>query len=491
MIGSPPSRSFPISVIIPCFDQLAFTSQCIASLARHTRPPWELIVVDNGSTDGTACYLAGIRDVAPFPVTILTNAENRGFPAGCNQGIAAARGECVVLLNNDVVVTDGWLDQLVALTCVDPAIGMVGPMSNYTTPPQIILDTPYADLDQMDQFAVLWRQEHRGQWMFAEKLSGFCLLIQRRVLEAIGSLDERFGLGLFDDDDLALRAQRAGFKLAVAVDLFVHHHGSRTFAGAGIDAESLLATNRLRFEQKWGIDSSAAQAVSLVPWRNERLTPTPSGIRPATNSLRRTWAKLFGVGLPRTGTTSIASAMLELGLRTGHACFDETLFDVGDAFFDTPVYVDYPDLDRRYPGSKFILTWRDPHDWYRSFVRNLGPYLHRLRTEFNLDPDRLIDRRCYMHVFGTDELDEDTFLVRYRDHRFRVEEFFTKRPDDLLILDLDTTTDLWDPLYQFLNLPRPDRPFPRINASAIDRWLTLGHPLKLSNETERVVAEVL
>lgn len=249
MIGPSPSASCLASVIVPCFDQLAFTRQCVASLARHTRPPWELIVVDNGSTDGTASYLAGISDVASFPVTILTNAENRGFPAGCNQGIAAARGEFVVLLNNDVVVTDGWLDQLVALARVDPAIGMVGPMSNYTCPPQVVLDAKYADLDQMDRFATTWRQQHRGQWVFAEKLSGFCLLIRRRVLEAIGGLDEGFGLGFFDDDDLAMRARSAGFELAVAVDLFVHHHGSRTFAGAGIDAESLLETNRLRFEQ--------------------------------------------------------------------------------------------------------------------------------------------------------------------------------------------------------------------------------------------------
>ncbi|AGA24795.1 sulfotransferase [Singulisphaera acidiphila] len=491
MIGPSPSASCLASVIVPCFDQLAFTRQCVASLARHTRPPWELIVVDNGSTDGTASYLAGISDVASFPVTILTNAENRGFPAGCNQGIAAARGEFVVLLNNDVVVTDGWLDQLVALARVDPAIGMVGPMSNYTCPPQVVLDAKYADLDQMDRFATTWRQQHRGQWVFAEKLSGFCLLIRRRVLEAIGGLDEGFGLGFFDDDDLAMRARSAGFELAVAVDLFVHHHGSRTFAGAGIDAESLLETNRLRFEQKWGIDSSSAQAVSLVSWGNERTATISSGIRPAMDPSHRTWTKLFGVGLPRTGTTSIAMAMLELGLRTAHACFDEALFDVGDAFFDTPVYVDYPELDRRYPGSKFILTWRDPHAWYASFARNLGPYLCRLRTQSDLDPDQLIDRRCYTLAFGADELGEDAFLKRYHDHRRCVEEYFMNRPGDLLVLDLDATIDLWEPICRFLSLPRPDRPFPRINASAIDRWLTLWHPLKLVSRTERVEAEVL
>ena len=78
-----------------------------------------------------------------------------------------------------------------------------------------------------------WREEHRGQWFTAGKLSGFCLLMKRAVYEAIGGLDEQFGLGFFDDDDLAERARRAGFELAVAHDLFVHHFGSRTFQGTG------------------------------------------------------------------------------------------------------------------------------------------------------------------------------------------------------------------------------------------------------------------
>ena len=103
------------SIIIPCWSQLEFTRQCIS--ARHyTRPPWELIVIDNGSTDGTAAYLSGVQDATAVPVTVISNRENRGFPAAINQGLQQARGEYLVLLNNDVVVTDAWLDQLVALT---------------------------------------------------------------------------------------------------------------------------------------------------------------------------------------------------------------------------------------------------------------------------------------------------------------------------------------------------------------------------------------
>ena len=85
---------------------------------RQTGPNWELIVVDNGSNDGTGDYLAGVQDASPVPVTLIANATNRGFPAAIDQGLEYARGEFLVVLNNDVVVTEGWLGQLVALTSV-------------------------------------------------------------------------------------------------------------------------------------------------------------------------------------------------------------------------------------------------------------------------------------------------------------------------------------------------------------------------------------
>ncbi len=309
------------SIVVPCFNQLEFTQLCVQALFRHSRRTWELIVIDNGSTDDTAVYLAGVRDAASVPVTVVKNAQNRGFPAAVNQGLRQAQGEYLVLLNNDAVVTDGWLDQLVALTRVDvhsdwetsgpegggdpsgarrpalnqdsaeadsrppltptsqggessanrrppfgPSIGLVGPMSNYATPPQLVENVPYRDLDEMQAFARRWRDEHRGKWFTVPKLSGFCMMMTRAVYESIGGLDERFGLGLFDDDDLAERARRAGFALAVARDLFIHHYGSRTFVGNGIDAESLLDENARRFAAKWGQDRPRGRRVALRTW---------------------------------------------------------------------------------------------------------------------------------------------------------------------------------------------------------------------------------
>ncbi len=205
-------------------------------------------------------------------MTVVSNARNLGSPAAINQGPKAARGDYLVLLYNDAVVTDAWLDQLIALAEMEwegttkntkdtkgesgrgnrvrMRIGLTGPMSNYASPPQLVENVPYTNVEEMHEFARRWRAERRGQWFTTGKLSGFCLLMKRAVYEAVGGLDEQFGLGLFDDDDLAERARRAGFELAVAHDLFVHHFGSRTFAGAGIDAEKLLGENGRKFAEK-------------------------------------------------------------------------------------------------------------------------------------------------------------------------------------------------------------------------------------------------
>jgi glycosyltransferase involved in cell wall biosynthesis len=260
---------------------------------RHTRLAWELIVIDNGSTDDTAAYLFGVQDAARVPVTIISNTHNQGFPAAINQGLQLAVGEYLVLVNNDAVVTDGWLDQLIALsraTTNGPEgskIGLVGPMTNYAPPPQLVEHVPYRDLKEMEVFARRWRDEHRGQWFTAAKVSGFCLLMTRDVHESIGGLDERFGLGFFDDDDLALRARQAGFELAVAHDLFVHHFGSRTFVGNAIDAERLLEENARRFEAKWRQHVPEGRRMALRPWLGDE-GPRMTQVSPVENSQVRT-----------------------------------------------------------------------------------------------------------------------------------------------------------------------------------------------------------
>ena len=286
-MGSKSSVPHLTSIIIPAFNQLCFSRLCLIALAGHTVPQFELIVVDNGSTDGTASYLLGVQDHVRFPLKIVSNPKNLGFPAACNQGLREAIGDYLVLLNNDTVVTEGWLEQLIALADSSPTIGMTGPMSNYVSPPQLIEPISYGNLEEMHMFASTWRTTHRGEWFKTPKLSGFCVLIKRQAIDAIGLLDEHFGLGLFDDDDLAIRAARAGFSLAVARDAFVHHFGSRTFAGMGVDTQHLLAHNRALLERKWGLSLDASGEVKLDPWTSI-LSSSKGGVAISANHMHDT-----------------------------------------------------------------------------------------------------------------------------------------------------------------------------------------------------------
>src|SRR5262249_43969882 len=115
-----------------------------------------------------------------------------------------------------------------------------------------------------------------------ERLIGFCLLLRREAYAAVGALDERFGLGFFEDDDLSVRARQAGFRLLVALDVFIHHFGSRTFAGLGIDGHSQLRENFEKFRDKWGAERTAGYRLPEPAQRRER--SAERGVKSETNT---------------------------------------------------------------------------------------------------------------------------------------------------------------------------------------------------------------
>lgn len=237
------------SIVLVTHNQIDYTRQCLASIRFRTDEPYELIVVDNGSTDGTVPFLQSQPDIK-----LITNSENRGFPAAVNQGLQIAEGRQLLLLNNDTIVTTGWLRRMLDALARDPHIGLVGPVSNSVSGPQQI-PVNYRDLSSLDGFAWQRGQTHARQTQDLDRLVGFCLLIRREVVDRIGLMDERFGLGCFEDDDYCRRARQAGFRTAVAMDSFIHHFGSCTFRAAGIDFGRLMRDNQQKFNEKWTVTS--------------------------------------------------------------------------------------------------------------------------------------------------------------------------------------------------------------------------------------------
>lgn len=257
------------SIIIVTFNELGYTKECIESIRLRTDEPYELIFVDNGSTDGTLEYLTSIADAQ-----IIRNRDNRGFPAAVNQGLKLARGEQVLLLNNDTVVSTGWLHKLLTALQSDPKIGLVGPCSNNVSGSQMIAVT-YTEMTSMDGFAWNWGKLHAGRREETDRLIGFCLVIKKALLERIGGLDEQFGIGCFEDDDICLRALRAGWKAVIARDAFVHHYGSRTFAGSGVDFTALMRENRQKFSDKW--EKSHQDSDNRLPQQSFVMKEAPGG----------------------------------------------------------------------------------------------------------------------------------------------------------------------------------------------------------------------
>jgi len=268
--GRTPALSAPAqkltSIIILVHNQLAYTKKCLESLITHTKLPFELICVDNGSTDGTAEYLKAFRreknraEWGCRSMEIIRNGRNLGFPAGNNQGIARAKGDYLLLLNNDVVVTPGWLNRLIAGLERKEEIGIVGPMSNYVDGVQKVEEIHYDpnSLAGLDLFALDFAEKHAGEGKPVWRCVGFCMLIKRAVVEKIGGFDERYGWGHFEDDDFCLRAALAGFRAWVVKDCFVHHFGNKTFIQAGIDYDGNLAKNWETFKQRWSLPPNIA-----------------------------------------------------------------------------------------------------------------------------------------------------------------------------------------------------------------------------------------
>ncbi|MGE5799190.1 MAG: glycosyltransferase, partial [Syntrophaceae bacterium] len=239
-----------VSIVILTFNQMNYTKECVESIRKHTPEPHEILFVDNGSTDGTTQWLRKLsRENGRY--RLIENKTNLGFAKGCNQGIEAASGEYVLLLNNDTVVTKDWLSGMLETLKSAPDIGIVGPMTNCISGIQKVKKVGYSAIDGLERYARTFREKNRHRRTEARRVVGFCILFKRSLVEAIGPLDESFGTGNFEDDDFCARAAMAGHRNVIAGDVFIHHFGSRSFIGNRIDYGSAMTGNRKIYADKW------------------------------------------------------------------------------------------------------------------------------------------------------------------------------------------------------------------------------------------------
>lgn len=224
----PDPRRVTVSIIIPTFNNLDLTRQCLESIRGHTDPgAYEVIVVDNGSTDGTPAYLR--EEEAACRLTAILNRENLGFAKASNQGAAAAAGEFLLFLNNDTIVTDGWLQGMCRCARADERIAAVGAKLLY---PDDTVQHAGAVFNRNKNIYHIYRHLHKdhpavNQERDFQVLTAACLLVKKEAFETLGPFDEQFKNG-FEDVDLCLKLREGGYRLVYTPGAMVYHLESQT-----------------------------------------------------------------------------------------------------------------------------------------------------------------------------------------------------------------------------------------------------------------------
>jgi GT2 family glycosyltransferase len=238
-----------VSIVVPVFNRLAYTRRCLDAVKQHSGdPPPELIVVDNGSSDGTDAYLKQCVD----SVVTLTQEENRGFACACNQGAHAAAGDYLLFLNNDTRVEPNWLAPLTG-TLADASVGTVG--SRLVYPDGGIQHAGVIMVQRRDEGRLFFDHVFRhvdGQSSCVrvpcefQAVTGACLLVRREEFLALGGFDEAYWNGV-EDIDFCLRVREAGQHVVYQPASLVVHDESQS----GPERFSGTDQNNQRFAQKW------------------------------------------------------------------------------------------------------------------------------------------------------------------------------------------------------------------------------------------------
>jgi sulfotransferase family protein len=293
------------------------------------------------------------------------------------------------------------------------------------------------------------------------------LVVPRKAFLLAGGYDERFAVWSPDDKDFNLRVRRLGYQAREIDRRFldcVRHNDKMRFK----HTSTREGYADIREE------SVASSDVTIVNYGKIGCGTVFRNFSPELIELRPLPTRIFGIGMHKTATTSLHAALKILGIDSAHwksahwakaiwkemnASGRSPTLERHYALSDLPIPVLYRQVDRAYPGSKFILTIRDEKRWIESVRKHWSEQSNPFRASWDSDP---FSHRVHKIVYGQSEFDADIFLARYRRHNAEVKEYFKDRPGDLLVMDMDSKMDLWEGLCTFLDCPVPLVPYPRV-----------------------------
>ena len=270
-----------VSIIIPVLNQLAFTSQCLDRVWRNTDAtiPYEVIVVDNASTDGTAEWFEDVGRF-PHPLRYLRQTSNLGFGRANNTGARVARGEYLLFLNNDTLVQPGWLSAMLHHPDSDPSIGVVGmkqlfPYTNTVYHTGVVFapgGAPQHLYPHLDASLPHVNQEREYQ-----AVNGACLLIARSLFDECQGFDEAYVNG-YEDTDLCMKVRQRGKKVVCCTSAFIYHYGQIS-EGRTADDDA----NAALFQSRWRDVLRIDRDEYLL---KDRVSGGPYAVHPSSEKVR-------------------------------------------------------------------------------------------------------------------------------------------------------------------------------------------------------------
>jgi glycosyltransferase involved in cell wall biosynthesis len=427
------------SFITTIYNRENYLAQSIESALAQTEPNFELILLDDGSTDGSVEVAQRYADADPRVRLIKAKHQGRGL--ALSTACSFASGKYLALLDSD-----DWLapEALAETATVLEALSEVSMV--------------YSNYYDVSEAGKLLRLGHRCGIPYSRErlLLDFMVfhfrLFRRTALEQVGGIDPEFDCA--PDYDLSLKLSEVGEVIHLEKALYFYRQHENSISAARqmeqIHYSHKAVTQALK---RRGLAAHLSVEVQLRPKlvfkRNPVVLERPTTERP----------KVFGIGLGKTGTTSLCAALGLLGYRTIHLPTSMDSLQAYDAAADTSVAVAFRELDWRYPNAKFVLTIRPVTDWVISWEKHDQKIQQMHQGEL---PQLL--RQLRIRAFGQCQFDPVVWESAYQRHYEEVLQYFANRPQQLLIYEL-CVGEGWERLCNFLGQPLPKMAFPHQNQS--------------------------
>jgi tetratricopeptide (TPR) repeat protein len=241
--------------------------ECLKSIQLHTAVPYELLLLDCGTKRGMRKWARQLTEENDN-VRLISGIRQAGWSEFINRTIEQVNGELIVLMHNDLVLPEDWLNAFLSGIKYDPTTGVTGPMFNRVTGIQQVIQTDESDRTDFETLAAAFYEQNRHARVTASSLSDLCLVFRRDLIEKIGCFDEQF-LGAQEAvKDFCKRAAAAGNRNWVAADTYVYHYDRHAVKSKSISADRNVAEDRKKYKEKWNNTQNAetvdVQAVELI-----------------------------------------------------------------------------------------------------------------------------------------------------------------------------------------------------------------------------------